>query len=668
MISQGRLIEYLDNGKFICAFVLENTGKRLRLLNQNGREVNLAPSRLVHCSEESYSINAPRAELLKQLKAVSEKRLSLMPSVNLAEIWELAAEEPDNLFAPRFLAELCFGGDATDDNVAALLRCIFADRLFFKYKGGKITAHPTEKVEQLRLRQEKERQKEELLNNGAAWLQTIWQGGKVDPADWRQCRMCLQLVEDYYLFGNDASQNDITRELLKRAGLGGPHDALYLLIKAGIWDKNENIPVLRKKIPTTFPEEVLEHIRSSTIFAEPSPASMIGRQRKDFRDLPLLTIDGRATRDFDDALHIEKQGENYLVGIHIADVAHYIKPDDPLFRTAFKRGTSIYFPEEVVPMLPKEISEDLCSLIAGQARPALSILVLLSPEGAVLEYDIKPSVVEVKRRLYYSESDLLMKDDEELNILGRLSRKLRERRIEAGALLLPFPDVNIHIGPDESITVNLAESDTPSRVLVSEFMILANTLGAQFITDRETPGLFRSQPPPYKRLVRGLDKDLFINTLQRKNLARGELLTRARPHSGVGATQYTTITSPIRRLLDLIMQHQIYHLITHGGALFSREELQRYAMTITATTAAANQARQLRHRYWILKYLESRIGERVDCLIIDKKHRRIQVLLVDFLLDADLPAAQGIAAPTGEIISIKIARVNALDNILRLEP
>ncbi len=662
MFMKNKIIEYLDNGKFIVATVVEDTGNRLKLINQNGREVNLPLSRIVHATSKPNPAGQSREDLLKKLKKTSESRTSLMRIVNLHEIWEISSEEPENSYDPSFLAGLCFGEDATDDQVASLLRCVFVDPLYFKYKQGKVISHSPEIVEQIRLRLEKEKHREALLEAGAKGLILLSKGD--DIRDWPEKDRCLQLVKNYYLFGSEAEDYDTARDLLKRANLTAPHDVFHLLVKCGIWKKNENIPLLRSGIPLDFSDEAIDQIKT---IIDPDADQLINHGRKDLRDLSLITIDGADTRDYDDALHIEKHGDNYMVGVHISDVALYVKPGDPLFDEALSRGTSIYFPEGPLPMLPKELSEGVCSLVANKTRAVLSCMFLFSPEGEVLQFETFPSVVKVKRQLSYQDADKLIGTDWEISTLSKLSVKLRDQRLSSGALLLPFPDVNIQIGPDESTNVYLSEVDTPGRVLISEFMILANTYCAGYLADREAPGLYRSQKPPRQRLVHGLDKDLFINARQRKKLSPMSLSIKPGPHAGVGVQYYTTVTSPIRRFLDLVLQHQLYSIMAGRGILFSPAELERFAVNIESTRNRANQVRYLRHRYWLLKHLESKKGQRFTSIIVEKGPKRAHLLLSDFLLDVDMPANQAINAKPGDSVSIRLEKVNALNNFIRFE-
>lgn len=662
MVSKGTIVEYLENGKFICASVLEDEGKRLSLLNQNNREIKLPRPRVVHFSKAAGPTGLSRDALVSFMQNSSATRETLSAEINLHEVWQLAVEEKDDAFDVDLLVTLWFGDNPSDDHCAAFLRAVFRDKLFFKYKSGKIYVHSLDKVEQIRLQQEKEKQKELLLANNGAGLIKLRESGINE--DWQGQEACLQVLRDYYLFGKEADQQEYARQLLKRANLTGPHDVYELLIKAGVWQKNENIPLLRQEIPADFSEQA---VAEAAQIVSPSPEQLLDEGRKDLRSLSVMTIDGAATRDFDDGLHIEKRGSNYLVGIHIADVGYFVKPDSALFNETLQRGTSIYFPEGPLTMLPTTLSEGVCSLLEDEVRPALSFMVLLSPAAEVLEFELVASIVRVNRQLTYPEVNQLLDKDSDLAALAGLSRLLRRHRVNNGALLLPYPDININIQPDGAIDIKTSEADTPSRVLVSEFMILANTLGAQFVAEREAPGLYRSQPPPRKRLIDGFEKDLFKVIRQRKRLSPMSLLTSPKPHSGVGTPQYTTVTSPIRRLLDLIMQLQINHLVAGKGVFFNKREMRQFGDIVLNTSTRANQARYLRHRYWILKYLEPKVGQRLTGLVIDCGPRRTHLLLEDFLLDAVMSHNPSIKASPGDIVSVKLSKVEPLGNLIKLD-
>ncbi len=663
MTLDSRIVEYLENGKFICAFVTEDIGNRLHLLNQNSRELNLPRNRIIHSTTAGISPAPSRQETIDILQKTAQLRAELAETIKLDEIWEVVSEKHEEILGVDFLAGLFFGQDPSDDQCAAFLRAILANRLYFKYKDGSIQIHSPETVAQITLKLAKEAEQEQFIASNTAALSHIWNSdGPVE--DWQDQETTLALLADYYLFDKEATGHELARKLVKAAGLTGPDDIFNLLVKSGIWDENENIPLLRQQLPTSFSDAALAELRQIVV---PEAAEMVAVGRKDFRNLEVLTIDGPATRDFDDGLHIEKQDDNYLVGIHISDVGLFVKQGSALFDEALQRGTSLYFPEQVIPMLPPELSEDKLSLLKDQERPALSFLILLSPKAEVIRYEIVHSVVSVHRQLTYQEVDHLVKNDKDLAGLAALSVLLRQRRVNNGALLLPIPELNIKIGENGTLSVNRFPVDTPSRILVAEFMILANIIGAQFIAEREAPGLFRCQAEPRQRLIDGHEKDILKVIQQRKRLSPMALLTTPKNHSGIGAPQYTTITSPLRRLLDLVMQLQISHLVSGKGILFSKRDMKHYGAIILSTLEKANQVKFLRQRYWILKYLEKKAGERIPALVIESGPKRVHIFLEEFQIDADLPLNPSFKVTAGDIVLVRLVKVDPLRNILRLD-
>ncbi len=666
MISSGNLIEFIDGGRFYCGLVTGVADKKIHLLNQNGREINLPESRILIASQQVYPHDTTRETLTARLQQCAADRAALAEAITLHELWEIVCEEADYEFTLDFLAELHFGGTVSDDQRAAFLRAIFSDSLFFKFKNGQIVAHTPAQVEQLQMQRQKEREKAQLLDQAAENLQKIMQGVPVGEADWPDRERCLQWLSQSVLFGSESAEDDFIRQILKKAGLTSPHAGFELLVKAGVWNADENLVLLRSDQPVDFPEpclaiaETLQEATVEELLADP--------KRKDLRALNTLTIDGSFTRDFDDALHIEKKEDGTIqVGIHITDVSYYVPIKSPLFAEARERSTTIYFPEGHIPMLPKRLSLDLCSLIQGKTRPTISFLVTLATDGTIIHSAIVPAVIEVKRQLSYREADSLIDRDSDLAALNVVRQQLRQQRVDKGALLLSVPDVNIDIRDREHIQVHLSPVDTPSRNLVSELMILANGIAAAYLSGQEAPGLFRSQPPPRKRLISGINNSLQDIAQQRRFLARGELTPHPKPHSGLGLNSYTTITSPIRRFLDLAMQHQLSHMIHGRGILFSGDECKTFTGIIQQQLGRANAIRQQRHRYWILRYLEPQEGQMVKALVVGRGPKRVNFLLCDCLFDVDLPPNPAFPVEPGDTVRIRIARVKPLDNVLRVE-
>jgi len=661
MALTGRIVEYIEQGKFICAISLEEENRRLRLLNQNGREVKLPIARVLHQTNRPFSATTREAaqELLHE---VNRNRHDLATAINLEELWELVSSEGKESFPPEFLAELSFGAKVDEDQVAAFLRAVLEDRFFFKFREGRIVVHPPEMVGQMREKAAQARDEERFFADCVAGLDDLRRGER--PVESAGFGKCLQILADHYLFGGESATDGQAREIIKLGQIHGVEEIHQLLVAAGFWQPHENLGLLKHQVPVAFSAEALAEADACQ---EPSAAELLAEGYRDFTDLPLLTIDGETTRDYDDALHIERRGTDFLVGIHVADVARYVKPGSALFAEARQRATTLYFPDSRVPMLPEALSEGVCSLICDRVRPVTSVMVQLSASGEVLDYSVRRAMVKVRRQLSYTFVDQELERDEELRGLARLAGLLRERRIVGGALLMPIPDVLIDISEDGKVAVRLADGDSGGRALVAEFMVLANSLFAAYVADRQVPGLFRGQNEPHRRLFQGFQRDLQLNFRQRRFLQPAKITTRAQPHSCVGVMQYTTMTSPIRRFFDLVMQHQVMNMLRGQGARFEEHELEGFIAEIIRFQSRAGLVRRLRHRYWLLRYLEAREGERLEVLVVDRGPRRVNVVLTEILMEADLPVTSGVKAEPGAKVMVRLAKVKPREDLLRLE-
>lgn len=669
MISPGNIIEYIDGGVFHCALVTERAERRLRLLGPGGREQVLPDARVLSVSRERHPWEN-RAAAQEVLKQCGRRRAVLAENIDLEELWEIAAQEQKDEFGIDFLAELHYGPDADDDERAAFLRAVFADPFYFKYKNGKIAVNDAEQVERLRHQREREAAREKRLDEASLHLARLLLGEKVSDEEWPDRETTLDELADLALEKSEGEDAEYARGLLRRSGLTAPGAARQVLVAAGRWDADENLALLRSDYPLAFSDEALaeaEGLAEGGIRA--ALDELAAGKREDFRDLPVFTIDAGTTRDFDDALHVSIQEGKIEAGVHITDVARYVSPRSRLFAEARERATSMYFPEGQVSMLPDALSLGLCSLIRGEDRPALSFVFSLDEAGEILKYRITPSLIRVQRQLSYTEADALLAGDPAdpaLALLHRAARRLRQRRLDRGALLLAMPDVYFDLADRDHVGVSLAP-ETPSRLLVAEMMILANTMAAGYCAKREIPGLFRSQQPPRRRVAEGERNTPLDIARQRQYLSRGELTAHPRPHSGLGLNCYTTVTSPIRRFLDLAMQHQLAHALAGKGVLFSAEECKAFVGSLQQKLARAAAITQQRHRYWILRYLEGRVGERVEALVVSVNPQRVSFLLPDCLFDVNLPPNPSVHVEPGDAVHLRLTRVKAVDNVLKWE-
>jgi exoribonuclease-2 len=375
-----------------------------------------------------------------------------------------------------------------------------------------------------------------------------------------------------------------------------------------------------------------------------------------------MTIDGQATLDFDDALSVEHLEDGFRVGIHIADVGHVVAKGSPLDAAARERASSIYMPDQRIPMLPPELAEGLCSLKAGEPRPAISILVTLDRTLSLRSYDIVPSLIRVRHQRTYYDANQLAESDPDLAVLHTVARHFRAFRLEQGAVQISLPDVGVWFDETGKLGVSRVNRESPARMLVTELMIMANWLMARFLKSYNLAAVFRSQPAPRERLFRGEEGTLFQNWMQRRLLNRFILGTEAQHHSGLGLDAYVTATSPIRKYSDLVTQRQVRAALGLEQAC-GREEMEAVIRDLEQPMATVGRLQAARHRYRLLKYLEGRVGEREEAIVLTRRRHGYQVLLTSYMLECDM-AASGVELRPESLVQVVIQQANARRDVL----
>ena len=651
----GNIVEYIDQQKIICAVVMQLKKNRLRLLTENNREVNLAAGRFSHLSKEVIDISETRETLIRRLKLSAKNRRELTEKIDIKELWELLHEDGESIDIPT-MTMFCFDPPITADHEAAVIRAFFKDRLFFKFGKDNLIPHSPEQIE-LKQKQIKEvEERERLIQTGIAWVKKTSEGRSVQ--DLEKPPKVINILKNYYIFEKDSPTSAAAKAILAKTGTSTPDKIFPLLVKAGIWDKDENIDLLKLDIAVKFPASVLK--QSHELIKE-SVNFLNDPKRLDLTDLP---IDGQSTLDYDDAISLVKHDNGYTLGIHIVDVAHYIKHGTPIDMDARTRASSIYMPDDKIPMLPANLSEGLCSLKEGELRPAISTMIRLNPFFEIVNFEVIASSIRVQTRMTYTEANLLNGENDPITTLYKAATVFREKRLKAGAVQITLPEVNVWVDENKEIGISKIDRENPSRMLVSEMMILANGLMAQFLASHEVPGVFRSQPDPHSRLFQGVETSLFLNCMQRRQLSRAIIGILPEHHSGLGLDAYVTATSPIRRYYDLLTQRQIRGILGYEPA-YTKRELLSIIQHLEIPVANAGKIQFSRRRYWMFKHMESLRGTAHEAIVLDSRRDFYTVILKEFMLDWRIPAS-GLSLKPGDLVQVTIQHVDARRNQLSI--
>ncbi len=434
-------------------------------------------------------------------------------------------------------------------------------------------------------------------------------------------------------------------------------------------------------LPRRFPHGVLEEARA--LYAVPS-TKLIARKRRDLRDLPTVTIDGERARDFDDAVSIKKTNNGYTLWVHIADVGHYVKWDTPIDKEARKRGTSVYFPDRVIPMLPKELSEELCSLKPGADRRAFTVEMAFNGRGERVHELFYPSIIQSDERMTYTSVRKILIDRSpeermkyeyllhDLEVMGELCNVIKERRLEKGSLDfdLPEPEVLLDIQGNPE-TVIRAERNF-AHMMIEEFMVAANEAVAEYLETTGVPTLFRihEEPDPVKlkdivriigslgilkgkrdlkpkdfsgliRKVRGLPEEGILHYMILRSLKQARYSTTNVGHFGLASNSYTHFTSPIRRYPDLVV-HRILREILAKKELSDKRQKELESILPDIAFHSSRMERQSDDaekavvnamRVWFMK---DKIGEEFEGKIVSVTPFGLKVRLEDFYVEGFL--------------------------------
>ncbi len=413
-------------------------------------------------------------------------------------------------------------------------------------------------------------------------------------------------------------------------------------------------------LPVEFSEKILN--QAERVAKEVSPADMAGR--KDLRSWQMVTIDGEDAKDLDDAVSLTRQGENYLLGVHIADVTNYVQEKSAIDREARERGTSVYLADRVIPMLPHKLSNGICSLNAGEDRLALSCIMTVDGRGMVIAHEIAETVIHVDERMTYTSVSKILADGDEaereryrdlvpmFERMQELSDILRGRRQKRGSIDFDFPETKLVLNEEGKPLEIMPYERNVATKLIEDFMLLANETVAEDYYWQELPFVYRTHEPPDEEKIRtlatfinnfGYSMHIGVNEIRPKEIQkllakvedtpqealicrlalRSMKQARYMPenvgHFGLAANYYTHFTSPIRRYPDL----QIHRIIKDNlRGRMDEEKIAHYESILPEVTKHSSemerQAEEAERETVKLKkveYMRQYIGEEFEGVI-----------------------------------------------------
>lgn len=419
-----------------------------------------------------------------------------------------------------------------------------------------------------------------------------------------------------------------------------------------------------------FPKKVIEEVNNYT---DQIPKGEI-EKRVDLRDLICFTIDPEDAKDFDDAVSLEQiDEETYELGVHIADVSHYVKENSELDKEAYKRGTSVYLADSVVPMLPEKLSNNICSLIPNRNRLAYSILIEITKDATVKRYKIFKSIIQSKMRFTYEEVQEIIESEqgpfvEKIIPMHQLSKKLFNKRKKMGSIDFETSEIKFKFDKDKKPIEIVKKERKDSNRMIEEFMLLANRLIAEHIAKSKKPFIYRihDKPEPTKikevaefvsqfgyslkidhgvnsksiqkllDQVKGTEEEAVINDITIRAMAKAIYSDENIGHFGLGFKYYTHFTSPIRRYPDLIV-HRLLEEYSQGISSKRIQKLNDVLPDIceqsTIRERVAMDAERDSVKILQIEYMKRHIGDVYRAVISGILNFGIFVEIIDLLVE-----------------------------------
>ncbi len=423
----------------------------------------------------------------------------------------------------------------------------------------------------------------------------------------------------------------------------------------------EIVSIMRKhELSEDFPQNVLE--QAEKLSEKISSCDLRGR--KDFRGWKIITIDGADARDLDDAVSIKKlENGNYLLGVHIADVSYYVKENTPLDVEARERGCSVYLVDRVIPMLPRKLSNGICSLNPGVDRLTMSVLMEIDKNAQVVNYEITPSIINSKERMIYDDVTAILegKDEtlfkrydyliEDFRLMEELCKLLKKKRKERGSIDFDFPEPKV-ILDEKGKPVEIEKLErTISHKIIEEFMLMCNEVIAQHMHWLEIPFVYRvhEEPDPEKimflnrflhnmgysvkgfqnlqpkalqqvvEMVKGKKEERIISTVLLRSLKQAKYSASNLGHFGLATRYYSHFTSPIRRYPDLVIHRIIKEVLDGGISLERQNQLKKKLIDIAKTSSERERLAEEAERESVdlkkVEFMVDKIGEEYEGII-----------------------------------------------------
>lgn len=692
----GCIVEFMQGNRAQQALVLEEHSGVVRLYTLSRRETKLPVSRLLPWFGPTNALPDSRQAMQSLLEETRRLRETLLLEIDPIALWEMASGEVEHAPVDWFAELLCQNPDC--HQIAATGQALLECKTHFKFNPPNFELLSEEKVAGRLEELEAARKREELLGPGRTFLQALWEnhlknGQGKQPLPEISPDLAAKLEEILRRRLADPEDHEtasIWKELSKPLPGTEIHLPLLLLQAWGVLPEHHNFLLDRIDYPRNldwaepFKEDIAKIIQNSAA------------EELELVDLPFFSIDDTDTKDLDDAFYLAQTPDGgFELTLAIACPACAWEFGTAFDKAVLKRASSIYLPEGDLHMLPLELGLETYSLTAGKIRPALLNHFTINAEGEVTDLKLRLARIKVAANLTFEDCETLLEQTENtadpatscaaakdnsnpaspyasgLCLALRLAQKRQALRLAKGAVIIKRPEPRLVLtrqaNSDQLVVSLKAENNFErSQLLVGEIMVLLNSSIADLAIEKNVPLIYRTQDVVVPKDYSGVWEAPQDIAKVVKVLPPAALAAKPRPHAGLGLAAYATLTSPLRRYIDLFNQAQIVSLLRIGAPLFDQNQLEGLLPLLAVRAEAASLVQKQRPRYWKLLFFKQQKDKRWYDAVITEEN---DIFVTLFLPNEQMQLRNrynGEKFIPGQLCRVRVGKVNPLYNEIQV--
>lgn len=660
----GELIVFKKKEKPVLGIVSSSDEDGLIIVTEDGKEKEIE-----HCEVDFKTgilteQNNDSGHWVHVLRQYRRELNQARETIDLESLWDSVAGSVEKLPYSDILD--IYSGDKkiSEDEALKFYWALNKTDIYFNSEEGFYFPSAESEVKSKLLQKEQDKKKLAETSLAVQWaMNFINPDNKNTFNNDFDIKYFIQLTRDFIV--NKSSQDRMreAKAFLNQLGINRPEDATNFLIKIGECSPDADPNLIR-----------LESFNYLSKKSENEVQEVLCREfdtenYSDLRDHKIITIDDSDTEDIDDAISLEKEGNNLILGVHISNVSYYIDKGSSLDQDACKKGDTVYIPDTRIDIFPNILINNKFSLFEGQDKLALSLMITLDKKTYdIKDYKFFQSVINIAKNYSYKEAETTLLKEKKGKELVNIALSLRQKRIKKGAFLLQLPELKFNFDEDGKVAKKINRMNSIPHMIIAELMILTNNLTAKYLNENNLPSIFRVQKDEVPQEARDYDiNDPLFSIRVVKHLRPSVISTNPGKHKSLGLDGYVQSTSPIRRYSDLVVQRQIVGILTGNEWIYDGKELSDIITRIGNGFGERRLLQKNRKKYWLYKYFKENKEKNINGIVSGVNDPNVYVYLPEYFVEVPIKNYTAGIIKEYDEITLNVEEVDPLRKKLKLK-